>query len=115
MEDFGGGLTAYLPLPNGAYPNPEGPLIDQITDADGSNQLINPIDGTPILLDVYGNPRTRQGLRQHWRPAVRPGSRPPSPGWRGGGAGLEPAAAAQDPELPRTENTGQPRLSHSGA
>ena len=63
LQDFGGGLSAYYPLPNGAYPNREGPLIDQITDADGANQLINPIDGTPILLDVYGNPRTRQGLR----------------------------------------------------
>jgi len=25
--------------------------------------LINPIDGSPILLDVFGRPRTRNGLR----------------------------------------------------
>jgi len=63
LEDFGGGLTAYLPLPNGAYPNPTGPLIDQISDANGANQLLNPIDGSVISVDVLGNPRTRQGLR----------------------------------------------------
>jgi len=63
LEDFGGGVTAYLPLPNGAYPNPTGPLIDQISDADGANQLINPIDDNAILLDVFGQPRTRNGLR----------------------------------------------------
>jgi hypothetical protein len=63
LEDFGGGVSAYYPLPGGAYPNPDGPLIDQISDADGTNQLINPIDGSPILLDVFGNPRTRNGLR----------------------------------------------------
>jgi hypothetical protein len=63
LEDFGGGTSAYYPLPSGAYPNPDGPLIDQISDADGANQLINPIDGSPILLDVFGQPRTRNGLR----------------------------------------------------
>lgn len=63
LQDFGGGLSAYLPWPGGAYPNPEGPLIDQISDADGANQLINPIDGSPILLDVLGHPRTSNGLR----------------------------------------------------
>jgi hypothetical protein len=50
-------------LPGGAYPNPDGPLIDQISDADGANQLINPIDGSPIRQDVFGNRRTRNGLR----------------------------------------------------
>lgn len=63
LQDFGGGLSAYLPWPGGAFPNPEGPLIDQIGDADGANQLINPIDGSPILLDVFGHPRTSNGLR----------------------------------------------------
>jgi hypothetical protein len=63
LEDFGGGLSAYLPWPGSANPNPEGPLIDQISDADGVNQLINPIDGSPILLDVLGHPRSRNGLR----------------------------------------------------
>jgi len=74
LEDFGGGATAYLPLPNGAYPNPEGPLIDQITDAIGANQLFNPIDDSPILLDVFGQPRTRNGLRTIG--AVQPASVP---------------------------------------
>ena len=63
LEDFGGGVTAYLPLPKGAYPNPTGPLIDQIAAADGANQLLSPIDGSVISVDVLGNPRTRQGLR----------------------------------------------------
>jgi hypothetical protein len=63
LQDFGGGVSAYLPLPGGAYPNPSGPLIDQISDANGANLLMNPIDGSPILLDVYGNPRTTNGLR----------------------------------------------------
>ena len=74
LEDFGGGVTAYYPLPSGAYPNPDGPLIDQISDANGANQLINPIDGSPILLDVFGNPRTRNGLRTIG--AVQPASVP---------------------------------------
>lgn len=63
LQDFGGGLSAYLPWPGSAEPNPEGPLIDQISDADGANQLINPIDGSPILRDVFGRPRTSDGLR----------------------------------------------------
>lgn len=63
LNDFGGGVTAYLPLPNGAYPNPAGPLIDQIANADGANQLLSPIDGSVINFDVLGNPRTRQGRR----------------------------------------------------
>ncbi len=63
LEDFGGGVTAYFPLPKGAYPNPTGPLIDHIANADGANQLLSPIDGSMISVDVLGNPRTRQGLR----------------------------------------------------
>jgi hypothetical protein len=74
LEDFGGGVSAYYPWPEGAYPNPDGPLIDQISDANGANQLINPIDGSTILLDVFGNPRTRNGLRTIG--AVQPPSAP---------------------------------------
>ena len=74
IEDFGGGATAYLPLPKGAYPNPTGPLIDQIANANGANQLINPINGSQILLDVFGQPRTRNGLRTIG--AVQPASVP---------------------------------------
>jgi hypothetical protein len=62
LEDSAG-VSAYYPWPAGAYPNPDGPLIDQISDANGANQLINPIDLSPILLDVFGNPRSRNGLR----------------------------------------------------
>lgn len=74
LQDFGGGVSAYLPLPGGAYPNPSGPLIDQISNADGANLLINPIDRNPILLDVFGNPRTTNGLRTIG--AVQPSSVP---------------------------------------
>ena len=63
LQDLGGGLSAYYPWRAGAVPNPNGPLIDQISDADGINQLINPIDGSSILLDVFGKPRTRNGQR----------------------------------------------------
>jgi hypothetical protein len=63
LEDLGGGLSAYLPWPASADPNPNGPLIDQISVANGANPLLNPIDGTPILLDVFGNPRTSNGFR----------------------------------------------------
>jgi hypothetical protein len=63
LDDLGGGVTGYLPLPNGAYPNPTGPLVNQIANADGANQLLSPIDGSVISVDVLGNPRTRNGLR----------------------------------------------------
>jgi hypothetical protein len=63
LDDFGGGLSGYRPLPAGAVPNPAGPLIDRIADADGSNQLINPIDGSVIQFDLLGMPRTRLGRR----------------------------------------------------
>jgi hypothetical protein len=62
VQDLGG-VEAYFPWPGGAYPNRKGPLINQVSDADGSNQLINPINGNPILRDVFGQPRTNQGLR----------------------------------------------------
>ncbi|MEB3256776.1 MAG: hypothetical protein VKN83_00505 [Cyanobacteriota bacterium] len=51
----------YNPLPEGAVP--AGPLLAVILDADGANQLINPIDGSVITKDVYGNPRTAFGTR----------------------------------------------------
>jgi hypothetical protein len=40
-------------------------LIGVVPDADpgGVNELINPIDGSPITRDVFGNPRTTNGLR----------------------------------------------------
>lgn len=56
----GFGLTFFNPLPNGAIPLVDGVLVSVIPDATpgGSNQLINPIDGSPITTDVFGNPRT---------------------------------------------------------
>jgi hypothetical protein len=63
LDDLGGGLSDYLAWPYSATPNPGGPLVDQISGADGVNQLINPINGLPIQLDVFGHPRTSHGLR----------------------------------------------------
>ena len=51
----------YYPLPQGA--TPQEPLLAAIADADGANQLINPIDGSVITKDVYGSPRTANGSR----------------------------------------------------
>lgn len=56
-------LYLYLDLPGGAYPAAYGPLTAVIPDANGANKLINPIDGTVISTDVFGNPRTFNGLR----------------------------------------------------
>ncbi|MFN9643786.1 MAG: hypothetical protein ACK6BG_01385 [Cyanobacteriota bacterium] len=38
-------------------------LISVVPDADSLNKLINPIDGSVISADVFGNPRTYNGLR----------------------------------------------------
>ena len=35
-----------------------GLLIDAVTDADTTNKLVSPIDGTTITEDIFGNPRT---------------------------------------------------------
>jgi uncharacterized protein (TIGR03382 family) len=52
-----------LPYPEGTYPVSGGVLIGVVPDANGVNRLINPIDGTTILTDVFGDPRTTGGLR----------------------------------------------------
>lgn len=54
-----------LPYPQGAYPAVPGVLLGVVPDAGpgGANELINPIDGRPITTDVFGNPRTTNGLR----------------------------------------------------
>jgi len=52
-----------LPYPEGTYPVSGGVLIGVVSDANGVNRLINPIDGTTILTDVFGDPRTTGGLR----------------------------------------------------
>jgi hypothetical protein len=56
-------FDAYFGLPGGATPNPSGPLVGVVPNADALNQLINPIDGSVISTDVYGNPRTSNGQR----------------------------------------------------
>lgn len=56
-------LPTFYDLPVGAYPDNPGPLIGVIPDADSLNQLINPIDGSVISTDVFGNPRTADGTR----------------------------------------------------
>ena len=56
-------FDAYFDLPGGASPNPSGPLVGVVPNADALNQLINPIDGSVISTDVYGNPRTSNGQR----------------------------------------------------
>lgn len=53
----------YFKLRAGASPLDPGPLLNVVADADGSNQLLNPINGSVILEDVFGNPRTFQGRR----------------------------------------------------
>ncbi len=56
-------FVTYFGLPGGASPNPSGPLVGVIPDADTVNRLINPINGSVITSDVFGNPRTTYGLR----------------------------------------------------
>jgi hypothetical protein len=61
-----GAFQFFEPLPGGAYPLLDGVLVGVVPDAGvgGINELINPIDGQPILVDVYGNPRVwRDGTR----------------------------------------------------
>ncbi|MDA0252998.1 MAG: hypothetical protein O3A42_18980, partial [Actinobacteria bacterium] len=53
----------YLLLPNGGYPLNPGILVGVVPDANTVNALINPINGTVITTDVYGNPRTAFGRR----------------------------------------------------
>lgn len=54
-----------LPYPEGAYPAVPGVLLGVVPDAGpgGVNELLNPMDGNPITTDVFGNPRTTNGLR----------------------------------------------------
>jgi hypothetical protein len=56
-------FLTYYDLPAGASPTASGPLVGVIPDADSINQLTNPIDNSVISTDVFGNPRTANGLR----------------------------------------------------
>ena len=64
LDEFDG-IQAFRPLPGGAYPALDGVLVGAVPNAGigGLNELINPINGQPILFDVFGNPRTRGGTR----------------------------------------------------
>ena len=59
LQDFGG-IQFFNDLPAGAFPLRGGVLASVIPYAGsgGVNELINPIDQQPILVDVYGQPRT---------------------------------------------------------
>lgn len=63
LVDLGGGVSGFGPLPSGAVPSPGGPLINGVSNADGANRLINPIDGSVITTDLLGRPRSRHGWR----------------------------------------------------
>jgi hypothetical protein len=90
-DDFGRSFGARRQPTGGDEPGQQpgvriGPLFDQISNADGANLLINPIDGSPILLDVYGNPRTSNGLRSIG--AVQPANVPSPLPFAGAAAAL---------------------------
>ena len=53
----------FFELPSGGHPLAPGPLLAVVPNADSTNQLINPIDGSVISTDVFGNPRTFNGRR----------------------------------------------------
>lgn len=55
--------NGFYGLPGGAYPVVSGPLMAVVPDAESSNVLINPIDGSVIQTDVFDNPRTQLGYR----------------------------------------------------
>lgn len=63
LDSSSGPFITYNNLPDGAYANMAGPLIGVIPDADTTNKLINPIDGSVITTDVFGNARTYNGYR----------------------------------------------------
>ena len=52
-----------FPFPLASLPLANGVLIGVVPDADGANVLLNPIDGSVITLDVFGQARTTGGLR----------------------------------------------------
>ncbi|MFM7265185.1 MAG: hypothetical protein ACKOZW_06275 [Cyanobium sp.] len=53
----------FFELPSGGNPLAPGPLHAAVPNADTTNRLINPIDGSVINTDVFGNPRTFNGRR----------------------------------------------------
>jgi|LakMenE18May11ns_1017448.scaffolds.fasta_scaffold9946868_4 hypothetical protein len=72
--------TVYFKLPAGASPLDPGPLLNVVADADGVNQLLNPIDYSVITEDVFGNPRTSNGRRDVGAVQISAPVRPNVPG-----------------------------------
>ena len=56
-------IETTFPFPLASVPVWNGVLIGVVPDADGANVLLNPIDGSIITLDVFGQARTTGGLR----------------------------------------------------
>jgi hypothetical protein len=78
-EDSSDPLVEFLlPYPGGAKPADPGVLIGVVPDAGpgGANALINPIDGSLISRDVFGQPRTRLGRRDVGAVQTVPGPLP---------------------------------------
>lgn len=71
------GVDFFRALPQGAVPLTTSALINAVPDADGDNELVNPIDGTAIDVDVFGYPRTTGGKRNIG--AVQTSTLPPGP------------------------------------
>jgi LPXTG-motif cell wall-anchored protein len=60
LIDDGNELFDYYPVPVGPLlrsGSTPGVLIDAVPDANGANQLRDPITGDPLTTDVFGNPR----------------------------------------------------------
>ncbi len=76
LDPNGNPFPTYGDLPTGAAPNTSGPLVNVVPNADSLNQLINPIDQSVILTDVFGNPRTFNGLRDIGAVQTVPGPLP---------------------------------------
>jgi hypothetical protein len=71
------GVDLFKALPQGAVPLTTSSLINAVPNADGTNQLLNPIDGTVINVDVFGYARTSDGKRNIG--AVQTSTLPPGP------------------------------------
>ena len=98
----------FEPLPQGAVPLSTSSLINAVIDAGpgGANELINPIDGQPLLVDVYGNPRTN-GLGARNIGAVQSVPEPSSIVlWLAGFIGLSVWTRAQRPQRYRPRGMG---------
>ncbi|RLS34920.1 MAG: hypothetical protein DWH79_03160 [Planctomycetota bacterium] len=103
-----------LPFPQASYPLTNGVLVGVVPDANGVNRLLNPIDGSEIIEDVFGFARTTGGLRNVG--AVEGLSVPEiDPASSGGGLSLVLGALAwlEQRRRFRRERVTLPRSSHA--